>query len=123
MINYLPSEISILLLAPVKLLIYKWITGSFYWTKIVEVTNKRILISFQWFGFESRSSALSCYYKLAEYKKHKKFGDSYIINYEVSKGIFGERIKIVAKQGFMTYNMKIYTEKSKEIRRIIRENS
>jgi hypothetical protein len=121
-IKYLPDETKLLLLRPVKLIMYRWIFGSFYWTKIVEITNKRLIISMQYFGYESKSSGLSFWYKESDYQKHKRFGDSFILTYEVSKGLFGDRIKIVTKQGFMKLNTKIYTSKCKDVERIIKKH-
>ena len=124
MMKFLPGEETILNLAPVKMLMYKWTIGHFYWTKKVIVTNKRILISFQWFGIESFSPALSCYYNEHDYKNYKKFGDSLLVRYELGKGkILGEFIKLVVKQRFMNSNVKIYTKENYEIEKIIKRNS
>ena len=81
-------------------------------------------MSFQWFGHESFTGALSFYYKKGDYEKYKKFSNALIMKYDVGKGkIFGDFIKLVVKQGFITMNVKIYTSKNKEIAKIIKNNS
>lgn len=124
MVELLSGEEIMLNLAPVKMLIYKWITCSFYWTKKILVTNKRIIISFSWFGYESFSPAMSCYYNGNDSKTHKKFGDSLIIMYKLGKGrLLGDFIKIIIEGRIMNTNIKIYTNKNHEIEKIIKKNS
>ena len=121
MIRVIDGEKELLSLTPVSLLVYKWITGSFYWRKKIIVTNKRLIISFQWFGFESFTGSMSCYYIQKEYEKYKTINDSIIINHEIGKGkIFGDYLKLTVKKLFKS-KIKIYTHENHRIEHIIKK--
>jgi len=105
-------------------LMYKWIIGSYYWSKKVVVTNKRIIISFQWFGYESFVNGMSCYYNKKDYIKYKRsMAINYlIINHEVGKGrILGDYIKFAIGK-FLPMNIKIYTNENRKIEGIIKKS-
>jgi 3'-phosphoadenosine 5'-phosphosulfate sulfotransferase len=123
MFKLLPGEKEILNIDPAKILMYKWFTGSYYWTKKIKITNKRIIISFSWFGIESFNGGISCFLNKKDYDTYKKYGDSIIIKHELGKGkIIGDYIKLVTKQGFLSINTKIYSQ-SHQIEEIIKKNS
>jgi len=66
--KFLPEEILLMTLVPVKILMYVgWgLPSTYYWTKGIMVTNKRIIVSFQWFGYESFFGGYSYYYNERE---------------------------------------------------------
>lgn len=120
MFKFLSNERILSTIDPAKILMYKGLTGTLYYYKKIVVTNKRIIISFNWFGFENFVGAMSCFYNKKDYDKHKSFGDSLILYSELGKGWFlGKFLKIRIKQYGLRMNIKIYDEKDLMIKKII----
>ena len=94
---------------------------------MIKVTNKRIIISFSWFGIHSFTPALSCFYKKSEWQRFGSsfghFGDAYVLNCNSRKGRFlGNYIRLKTKN-LLPLNIKIYTDKNKEMENIIKKYS
>ncbi len=125
MVHLLPQEKVIYRLSRVKVLYWKWMTGTFYWYKKVLVTNKRIIISFQWFGREKFSPALSYYYKPKIYRLGgRQFTYGRLFEYHAGKGRFwGDYLRLKVGGQFFGMNIKIWTKKAFEIEKIIKKNS
>lgn len=126
-IKFLPKEQVLMSLYPAKILMYSWFGSSYYWTKGVIVTNKRIIISFQWFGYESFRRGISYYYNSGDYNIHRKslgLGASRIFNHSLGKGRFlGDFLKLIVTRKSGKVKIKIYTNRNKEIEQIIKQNT
>ena len=102
--------------------------GSIKWNHMIKVTNIRIVISFSWFGVHSFTPALSIFYKKFDFLQFATgfgpFGDDYITKCKTGTGIlFGDYIKLKNKGRLLPFKIKIYTDKNKEIEKIIKKYS
>lgn len=121
------GEKELIFIEPVKVAFYSGFgfPGSIQWNHKVKITNKRIIISFSWFGVHSFTPALSLFYNKSDFLKFVTrfgpFGDNYISKFETGNGvILGKYVKLKIK-GLLPLKIKIYTDKNKEIGEIIRK--
>lgn len=107
----LPKERKILYLKNVSILWYNWIIFRMIFNQKCIVTNKRII--FRW--------PVSYFYDKRDYEKYRTWG-TFIMKYETGKGkFFGNYIKFMIG-GWWTTNIKIYTDKNKQIAKIIKNS-
>ena len=119
MVKLLPGEKRLLYVKKIKILSYKWISWSFrWWDMQAMVTNKRLVTIYG--GWE-----YSYFFKKDDFKKYRKLNDCVIIKHSLGKSdLFGNFIKLVVKGRLPpSRNMGIYTDKSKEIEKIIKKYS
>jgi ABC-type multidrug transport system fused ATPase/permease subunit len=82
------------------------------------VTNKRILLSFSWFGYMSYFGAMSFYIKRSDYENNKKINNYLIEMLKANK----DNLVFVAKSKLPNTTFTLYTKESKRVLNLLKRH-
>ena len=125
MINLIEKEKIILKLNPKKYFFTQgFLAFNFSFKKKIIVTNKRIVVSCSFFGFEKfKPMALSYWFQESDYNSETKINSAYILEHNIEtnkKGNSFLKIKVNMKP---KATIKIYDESVEQINEMIKENT
>ena len=119
--EFLSGEKELLKIDPAKVLMYNKMSFHYYWSKKVIITNKRVILSFTWFGVESFTPALSYFFDIKQYERFGKGRDVFVEQVVVGEGFWSKFIDFKTR-GFFHPNLKIYTNDNVKIKHLIGGN-